>query len=50
MPSYLDNKKDRFLLLILIAITVGLLGAVAYYNWILAVVGVFAFVPPFYFL
>lgn len=50
MPSYLDSKKDRFLLLVLIAITVGLLGAVAYYNWILAVVGLIVLILPFYFL
>lgn len=50
MPSYLEKRTSRYLILVLIAITVGLLGAVAFYNWIIAILGVIVFIPPFYYL
>lgn len=50
MSSYLDKRTSRYLILVLIAITVGFLGVLAYYNWILAVVGVLVFIPPFFYL
>lgn len=50
MPSYLEKRTSRYLILVLIAITVGLLGAVAFYNWILAILGAIVAIPPFYYL
>jgi len=49
MPSYLEKRSIRYPIYALIAITVVLLGLIAVYNWLLALIGIIvAFLPFFY--
>lgn len=50
MSSYLEKRSIRYPIYGIIAITVLLLGILAYYNWLLAIVGILISVYPFYFL
>lgn len=50
MPSYLEKRSIRYCLFGLIGVTVVLLGILAFYNWVLSIVGLLLFGLPFYFL
>ncbi|PWW31043.1 c-di-AMP phosphodiesterase-like protein [Cytobacillus oceanisediminis] len=50
MPSYLEKRSIRYPIFGLMGITVVLLGIVAYYNWLFALVGLFLAILPFYYL
>jgi c-di-AMP phosphodiesterase-like protein len=49
MPSYLEKRSIRYPVFGLIAMTVVFLGVLAYFNWILSVVGLVAVIVPSYF-
>lgn len=50
MPSYLEKRSIRYPIFGLMGITVVLLGLLAYYNWLLSILGVVLFFPPFYYI
>lgn len=50
MPSYLEKRSIRYPIYGLMGITVVLLGLLAYYNWLLSLLGVLLFFPPFYYI
>lgn len=50
MPSYLEKRSIRYPIFGLMGITVVLLGLLAYYNWLLSILGVILFFPPFYYI
>lgn len=50
MPSYLDKRSIRSPIFLLIAITVVILGVLAYYNWIISLVAILVLMIPFYYL
>ncbi|MFE8704094.1 DHH family phosphoesterase [Cytobacillus sp. FJAT-54145] len=50
MPSYLEKRSIRYPIYGLIAITVVLLSIVAYFNWIISIVGWLITIIPFYFI
>lgn len=50
MPSYLEKRSIRYPIYGLIAITVVLLSIVAYFNWIISIVGWLIAIIPFYFI
>ncbi|MFE8697663.1 DHH family phosphoesterase [Cytobacillus sp. FJAT-53684] len=50
MPSYLEKRSIRYPIYGLMGITVVLLGLLAYYNWILGVIGVLLAFLPFYYI
>ncbi|KAF0819247.1 MULTISPECIES: DHH family phosphoesterase [unclassified Cytobacillus] len=50
MPSYLEKRSIRYPIIGLMGITVVLLGIIAYYNWIFALIGLFLAILPFYYL
>lgn len=50
MPSYLEKRSIRYPIFLLIAIILVILGVLAYYNWILGLVGLLVSVLPFYYL
>ena len=50
MPSYLKKRSIYSFLYGLMGITVVLLGLLAYYNWILSIVGVILAAIPFTFI
>lgn len=50
MPSYLEKRPTRYPLYGLMCITVVLLVLLAYYNWLLSIVGLLIAVVPFYFI
>lgn len=49
MPSYLEKRSIRYPVFGLIAMTVVFLGVLAYFNWILSVIGLVAVIVPSYF-
>ncbi|MED3551813.1 DHH family phosphoesterase [Cytobacillus praedii] len=50
MPSYLEKRSIRYPIFGLMGITVVLLGLLAYYNWLLSILGFILFFPPFYYI
>ncbi|UOE55497.1 DHH family phosphoesterase [Bacillus sp. CMF12] len=50
MPSYLEKRSIRYPIFGLMGITVVLLGILAYYNWLFALIGLFMAILPFYYL
>ncbi|MCS0670756.1 DHH family phosphoesterase [Cytobacillus firmus] len=50
MPSYLEKRSIRYPIFGLMGITVVLLGILAYYNWLFALIGLFLAILPFYYL
>ncbi|MBN8202136.1 DHH family phosphoesterase [Bacillus sp. NTK034] len=50
MPSYLEKRSIRYPIFGLMGITVVLLGILAYYNWLFALIGLLLAVLPFYYL
>ncbi|MFE4524932.1 DHH family phosphoesterase [Cytobacillus firmus] len=50
MPSYLEKRSIRYPIIGLMGITVVLLGIIAYYNWLFALIGLFMAILPFYYL
>ncbi|MBU8772382.1 DHH family phosphoesterase [Cytobacillus oceanisediminis] len=50
MPSYLEKRSIRYPIFGLMGITVVLLGILAYYNWLFALIGLFLVILPFYYL
>ncbi|MDQ0271947.1 DHH family phosphoesterase [Cytobacillus purgationiresistens] len=50
MPSYLEKRSIRYALFGLIGVAVVLLGILAYYNWVLSLIGLLLFGLPFYLL
>ncbi|MEK3856860.1 DHH family phosphoesterase [Cytobacillus sp. FSL H8-0458] len=50
MPSYLEKRSIRYPMFGLMGITVVLLGILAYYNWLFALIGLFLAILPFYYL
>ncbi|PLR81802.1 DHH family phosphoesterase [Bacillus sp. V33-4] len=50
MPSYLEKRSIRYLIYGLMGVTVVILGVLAYYNWILSVIGLALVALPFYLL
>ncbi|MBU8881265.1 DHH family phosphoesterase [Bacillus sp. FJAT-29790] len=50
MPSYLEKRSIRYPIFGLMGITVVLLGILAYYNWIISIIGILLIGLPFYFL
>ncbi|WP_313803131.1 DHH family phosphoesterase [Cytobacillus sp.] len=50
MPSYLEKRSIRYPIFGLMGITVVLLGLLAYYNWLLSILGVILLFPPFYYI
>ncbi|WP_282141054.1 DHH family phosphoesterase [Cytobacillus oceanisediminis] len=50
MPSYLEKRSIRYPIFGLMGITVVLLGILAYYNWLFALIGLFLIILPFYYL
>ncbi|KAF0823513.1 DHH family phosphoesterase [Cytobacillus firmus] len=50
MPSYLEKRSIRYPIFGLMGITVVLLGIIAYYNWLFALIGLFLAILPFYYL
>ncbi|PAE23462.1 MULTISPECIES: DHH family phosphoesterase [Bacillaceae] len=50
MPSYLEKRSIRYPIFGLMGITVVLLGILAYYNWLSALIGLFLAILPFYYL
>ncbi|KOP71602.1 DHH family phosphoesterase [Cytobacillus solani] len=50
MPSYLEKRSIRYPIFGLMGITVVLLGLLAYYNWLLSILGVILSFPPFYYI
>lgn len=50
MPSYLEKRPTRYPLYGLMCITVVLLVLLAYYNWLLSIIGLLIAVVPFYFI
>ncbi|TCJ02143.1 DHH family phosphoesterase [Cytobacillus praedii] len=50
MPSYLEKRSIRYPIFGLMGITVVLLGILAYYNWLLSILGFILFFPPFYYI
>ncbi|WHZ03155.1 DHH family phosphoesterase [Neobacillus sp. YX16] len=50
MPAFIEKRSIRYPFYGLIGITVVLLIVLAYYNWILSLVGLFLIIPPFYYM
>ncbi|WP_102273367.1 DHH family phosphoesterase [Cytobacillus massiliigabonensis] len=50
MPSYIEKRSIRYPIFGLMGITVVLLGVLAYYNWLLSIIGVFLSFLPFYYI
>lgn len=50
MPSYLDKWPTRYPIFALILIDLVILGILAYYNWIICLIGVVIAAIPFYYL
>ncbi|PLR79983.1 hypothetical protein CVD25_20530 [Bacillus canaveralius] len=50
MPSHLEKRSIRYLIYGLMGVTVVILGVLAYYNWILSVIGLALVAFPFYLL
>ncbi|KON85947.1 hypothetical protein AF332_03385 [Sporosarcina globispora] len=50
MPSYLEKRSIRYPIFGLMGITVVLLGILAYYNWLFALIGLILAILPFYYL
>ncbi|QED49929.1 DHH family phosphoesterase [Cytobacillus dafuensis] len=50
MPSFLEKRSIRYPIFGLIGIIVVLLGVLAYFNWIISIIGVLLAVLPFYFI
>lgn len=50
MPSYLEKRSIRYPLFGMMAITVILLGVIAYYNLLFGLIGLLVSVPPFYYV
>lgn len=50
MPSYLEKRSIRYLIFALIALTLILLATIAYYNWVISLVGLVLSVIPFYYI
>ena len=50
MPSFLEKKSMRYPLYGLVGLTILLLGLVAYYNWIISLIGLFLTVIPYYYI
>ncbi|MGJ7920623.1 DHH family phosphoesterase [Neobacillus sp. LXY-4] len=50
MPSFLDKNSMRYSLLGLIGLTIVLLGLLAYYNWLLGLIGLILAAIPYYFI
>lgn len=50
MPSYLEKSSINYFLYGLMGVTVVLIGVLAYYNWILSIVGVILAAVPFTFI
>ncbi|MDZ5471667.1 DHH family phosphoesterase [Bacillus sp. 31A1R] len=50
MPSYLEKQSIRYPIYGLIAITVVLVGVLAYYNWMIGLAGLLVAIIPFYFI
>lgn len=50
MPSYLEKRSIRYPIFGLMGITVVLLGILAYYNWLFALIGLFLAILLFYYL
>lgn len=50
MPSYLEKRSIRYPMYGLMGITVVLLIGLAYYNWLLSIIGLLLVVLPFYFV
>jgi len=48
MPAYLEKRSLRYPIFGLIGITIVLLGLLAYYNWILSLIGIVLVIYPFY--
>ncbi|GLB59210.1 DHH family phosphoesterase [Cytobacillus sp. NCCP-133] len=49
MPSYLEKRSMRYSLFGLMGITVVLIGILAYYNWLFALLGLFLAILPYYY-
>jgi cyclic-di-AMP phosphodiesterase len=50
LPAFIEKRSIRYPFYGLIGITVVLLIVLAYYNWILSLVGLFLIIPPFYYM
>lgn len=50
MPSFLEKKSMRYPLFGLMGLTILLLGLVAYYNWIIGLIGLVLAVIPYYYI
>lgn len=50
MPAFIEKRSIRYPFYGLIGITVVLLIVLAYYNWILSLVGLFLIIPPLYYM
>jgi cyclic-di-AMP phosphodiesterase len=50
LPAFIEKRSIRYPFYGLIGITVVLLIVLAYYNWILSLVGLFLIIPPLYYM
>lgn len=50
MPAFIEKRSIRYPFYGLIGITVVLLIVLAYYNWVLSLVGLFLIIPPLYYM
>lgn len=50
MPTYLEKRSIRYPIISLIFVILFILAILAYYNWILSVIGLLITIIPFYFL
>lgn len=50
MPAFIEKRSIRYPFYGLIGITVVLLIVLAYYNWMLSLVGLFLIIPPLYYM
>ncbi|KAB2330805.1 DHH family phosphoesterase [Cytobacillus depressus] len=50
MPSYLEKRSIRYPIYWLMGLTVVLLGILAYFHWIISLIGILLAVFPFYYL
>jgi cyclic-di-AMP phosphodiesterase len=50
LPAFIEKRSIRYPFYGLVGITVVLLIVLAYYNWILSLVGLFLIIPPLYYM